>query len=68
MREWMGETMWIRLDRWGGEGVVDGLEGKKKDVGFNTVLHREPVELLNNTSDMIYYGGFGDDVGVRVLN
>ena len=41
---------------WGGE-VVDGLECYQEDFVLNTELDREPVELLEDRSDVVDGGG-----------
>ena len=43
--------------------VVDGLECKQKDFELNTSLNWEPVELLEDGSDVVDGGGSGDDAG-----
>lgn len=45
--------------------VVDGSEGKKKDVEFNTLLQRGPVEFLKDRGGMSKYRGFCDNAGSR---
>lgn len=46
----------------GGE-VVDGLERQGEDLKLNTELNWEPVELLENRSDVVDGGGLSNDTG-----
>ena len=46
----------------GGE-VVDGLICKQEDFELYAVLNREPVELLEDRSDVMDGGGSGNDAG-----
>lgn len=46
----------------GGE-VVDGLERQGEDFELNTELNWEPVELLENKSDVVDGGGLSNDTG-----
>lgn len=46
----------------GGE-VVDGLERQGEDSELNTELNWEPVELLENRSDVVDGGGLSNDTG-----
>ena len=46
----------------GGE-VVDGLECKQEDFELYAVLNREPVELLEDGSDVVDRGGSSYDAG-----
>ena len=56
---------WRRSDRDGGGGgeAVDGLERKQEDFELNTELNREPVELLEDRSDVVDGGGLSYDAG-----
>ena len=51
---------------WRGE-FVNGLECEQQNLELDTELNREPVELLEDRSDMVSEGGAGYDAGSRVL-
>ena len=42
---------------------MDGLECKQEDFELDTELDREPVELLEDRSDVVDGGGSGYDAG-----
>ena len=46
----------------GGE-VVDGLECKQEDCELYTELNRDPVELLQDRSDVVDRGGASYNMG-----
>lgn len=43
-----------------------GLEGKEKDFEMDTEFDREPVELLEDGSDVVKGGCSGDDAMIIV--
>ena len=47
---------------WRGE-FVNGLECEQQNLELDTELNREPVELLEDRSDMVGEGGAGYDAG-----
>lgn len=47
---------------WGGK-IVYGLECKQKDFELDAKLDREPVELLEDRSDVLNGGGLSYDTG-----
>lgn len=47
---------------------MDGFEGEEQNLELNTELDREPMELLEDRSDMVNVGGSGDDASSSVLD
>ena len=42
---------------------MNGLEGEQKDFVVDTELNREPMELLEDRSDVMEGGGSSNDTG-----